>query len=280
MEYATRPRRALERIQGATISLVFVLAATLGGSMELGAQNPTISPVPSNFHGTWRKTSPGGNCGSLRDPFGGPREFCQFPVDQLEPLLNGRARAWIEFSDETLSPRWACVAAGIQTVLTDAGGYLWSISTRPDAVVQSFEQSNWVRYIWMDGRSHPPATDIFYHGHSIGRMEGDVLVVETTNFTFDPDGWDDQSHIATSHLKTLTERYIPTGPESVEIEFTVEDPVFLKAPFTWSHTYERTDTPFIGSWDCDPEVGLRELYQSIPSRYEDDTTPAKYLNNF
>ena len=102
------------------------------------------------------------------------------------------------------------------------------------------------------------------------------ICVETTNFTFDPDGWDDQSQIATSHLKKLTERYRPTGPDAIEIEFTVEDPVFLKAPFTWSHTFEKTDRPFIGSWDCDPDVALRELYLSVRSRYEDDTAPARY----
>ena len=261
----------------ATAILWLFLLSTAGVPMLAGAQAPTVSSVPLSFVGTWDKIpSTGDNCGSLRDPYGNPRQFCGMPFDELELLLNGRARAWLEFVDETLSPRWACAAAGIQTVLTDAGLYLFSISTRPDAVVQSHEQSNWVRYIWMDGRSHPPATDLFYHGHSIGRMDGDVLVVETANFTFDPDGWDDQTHMATSHLKKLTERYEIIGEDMLEIEMTVEDPVFLTAPFTYSQTYQRTDRQFIGSWDCDPEAGLRELYNTLPIRYPDDTTPARY----
>jgi hypothetical protein len=272
---------------------VFVAAITIAGSMELMAQGlpkegffpptPTITPVPRDFTGTWRGLNPrgsqegGGNCGSLKDHYGNPRELCEFPVDKLEPFMNGRLRAWIQFFDEPLSPRWDCVAAGIQTGLQE--GYLWEFSTTPDAVVQRWEQSNWVRYIWMDGRPHPPAQDVFYHGHSIGKMESpNVLVVDSTNFTFDPDGWDDHSHLATSTRKHLVERYIldPKDPDKMTVEFTVDDPIFLKSPFTWKHFYNKTNRTFVSQWDCDPEAGHEELYRTIPQKYPDDTEFLKY----
>ena len=38
------------------------------------------------------------------------------------------------------------------------------------------------RTVYMDGRSHPDSSQRFDRGHSIGRWEGDTLVVDTANF--------------------------------------------------------------------------------------------------
>jgi hypothetical protein len=209
----------------------------------------------------------GGNCGSLKDERGNPRGTCQFPVDKLEPLLNERAKAWINFFDEPLSPRWTCMAANLTTALGEA--YIWRFDFSSDAVLQHFEQSNWTRHIYVDGRPHPPMEQAFYHGHALGKMDGDVFVVETTNFTFDPDGFDDQSHIATSHLKRQIERYNVKG-DIVEIAITIDDPLFLKKPYTWVQTSKRTDREATGEWFCDPEVGLHHLYSTAGQKYKDD----------
>ena len=101
-------------------------------------------------------------------------------------------------------------------------------------------------------------------------------MVETTNFGFDPDGMDDQSHIATSHLKKQTERYKLLDPKTLEVEITVEDPIFFNAPFTWKVKAKKSDMPFTGEWFCDPEVGLHHLYSTAPQRYKDDKMFAKY----
>ncbi len=285
-------RSAAPLVSGRQVAIgIAVLMIGLGVSLgDLAAQDstengfpetPRSNPLPRAFMATWADPmfggeGAGGNCGSLIDEYGNPRGTCQFPVDQLEPLLNGRARAWIEFFDEPISPRWACVAANITTLLGEP--YLWDFSVRPDVVLQHFEQSNWVREIYVDGRPHPPADEVFYHGHSIGRMDGSTFVVESTNFMFDPDGFDDQSHIATSHLKTLTERYSVTGPNTMEVEITVEDPVFLTGPFTWTNMFATPDRGYTGEWDCDPEVGLRHLYSTVPQRYPDDANFDQFSN--
>ena len=276
---------ACSRIAGAALLIVLVAgvqnAAAQGKGEELFPKPPTVSAVPLEFTGTWRGDNPrgstefGGNCGSLKDHYGNPRELCEFPVDKLEPFMNGRMRAWIAFFDETLSPRWTCVAAGIQTGLQE--GYLWEFSANPDALLQRWEQSNWIRPIYMDGRPHPPAMISQYHGHSIGKVVSPKeIVVHTSNFTFDADGWDDHSHLATSHRKQLTERYLLQDNETLIIEFTVDDPIFLKSPFTWRKRYRRTQEQFVSKWDCDPDVSLQELYTTIPQKYPDDTEFAKW----
>ena len=248
---------------------------------------PTISEIPFSFVGTWDWRTPRQSCGTRTDSYGDPlvfgggqgqagRPICQWPTDELEALLNGRGRAWLEFSggDEALSPKWTCGAASLGTVLTE--GYLRTFSTRPDALVMHYEQSNWWRWVWTDGRKHPPATESFSHRHSLGWMDGDTLVVETTNFTWDPDGYDDQSHIARSHMARYTERYTLTGIDTMELEITVEDPLFLTAPFVFTGMLEKTDQEPINAWDCDPETGLKELYQTSNNPYSDDPTPDLY----
>ena len=236
----------------------------------------TYFEYPRELLGNWIDADGfgGGNCGSLKDERGNPRGTCQFPVDKLEPLLNGRARAWIAFFDEPLSTRWSCTTSSISTLLGEA--YMFRFEFRADVVQQHFEQSSWTRNIYIDGRPHPPAEQLFQHGHSLGKMDGDVFVVETTNFTFDPDGFDDQSHIATSHLKRQIERYKALPDGNLEIEITIEDPLFLKAPFTWVQLHERPKRDWTGEWFCDPEVGFHHLYSTSPQRYPDDLMFEKY----
>jgi hypothetical protein len=190
------------------------------------------------------------------------------PVDGLEKLMNERARAWINFFDEPLSPKWSCVSGNILTELNDI--YMWNFSANDDAILQHFEQSNWRRPIWIDGRPHPPATQVFYHGHSIGWIDGEDLMVETMNFHFDVDGIDDHSHIATSHMKKQTERYKLLGSDKMDVIITIEDPVFFTAPFTWTVHSSKSTMPFTGEWFCDPDVGLHHLYSTSQQRYKDD----------
>jgi hypothetical protein len=125
-----------------------------------------------------------------------------------------------------------------------------------------------IEFLWTDGRGHPPPTDLFYHGHSTDRFEGDAFVVETTNFTFDPDGMDDHARIATSVRKTLIERYELTAPDQLLLTLMLDDPVFLDRPVTWTHTYRRSSEPFIGVWECDPAVGRGEVERTTISKYD------------
>jgi hypothetical protein len=267
--------------------LVVVSGATALAQIHDLSRIPTISPVPNDFVGNWDWTTPRQSCGTSRDSYGQPVTFdgkddgrvvCQWPIDRLEKVLNGRGRAWRTFTlngaDDAISPRWTCVAAGLGTVLTE--GYPRAFYKNADAVMMHFDQSNWIRMVYTDGRKHPPATEAFYHGHALGWMEGKTFVVETTNLTWDPDGYDDHSHIARSHMARFTERYTLKDKETMELSITVDDPLFLKEPFTFVGTLKKTKEPLLAIWDCDPEVAVKELYQTLKNPYPDDTTPAKF----
>ena len=78
------------------------------------------------------------------------------------------------------------------------------------------------------GGTHPPSSVRRYMGDSIGRWEGETLVVETTNFT-DREAF----RGATENLKVI-ERFTRVGPATINYRFTIEDP----AAFTQSWSGE------------------------------------------
>ena len=217
-----------------------------------------------DLSGNWRLVLGRYSCGEWNvDQYGQQRDGCAVNVDEMP--LNARARAWAQFFDEATSSMWDCAPASLPSLLGDPLPI--SISQRPDRIVIHYEHDETTRTIWMDGRRHPPPNELFYFGHSIGRYEGDTLVVETANFTWDPDGLDDHGHLASSTRKRLTERYTRTGSESIQMEVTVEDSLFLSEPYTWVRELRPSGPP--GVWgECDPEQSRRQL-DGLPSKYDE-----------
>ena len=80
-----------------------------------------------------------------------------------------------------------------------------TITVQKDRVIMNVDWMDTVRTIWLDGRAHPPASQTFLHGHSVGRWEGDTLVVETTNFSDHAMGT--STSIPASSQKKMIERF-------------------------------------------------------------------------
>jgi hypothetical protein len=259
------------------IRLAACLAIAMATASAANAQSipefPARQPIPEaarGFIGTWLRYPPGannperGNCGKLVDQNGQPRRGCALPVDQLP--LSSRAWAWVEYFDELQAPVYECAAHTVPTLLGDVRPF--HITMEMDSVLVNYEMGNTFRRIWTDGRGHPPPYQLFYQGHAIGRWEGNQLLVETTNFTFDPDGMDDHAHLPTSVRKRVIERYTLNNPNEMKIEITLEDPLFLTRPFTWSHVWRRTMSRPLDGWaECDPDVTRREIELTVPEKY-------------
>ena len=86
------------------------------------------------------------------------------------------------------------------------------------------------RTIYTDGRTHPTKLEPSYYGHSIGRWEGDTLVVDTVGFN--ERFWFDRSGLPhTNQLHTL-ERFTRIDLDTLRYELTIDDPGAYTAPFT------------------------------------------------
>ena len=102
----------------------------------------------------------------------------------------------------------------------------------PAEVVMIYEASGTtVREIFLDGRPLPPAdAQPWWNGYSVGRWEGDTLVVETVGFV--DEGWLDVRGSPLTSAGKLIERYRRPTYGSLEIEVTIDDPKAYTKPFT------------------------------------------------
>jgi hypothetical protein len=90
------------------------------------------------------------------------------------------------------------------------------------------------RIIPTDGRSHSkdPWT---WNGDSVGRWEGDTLVVDVIGFN--DKSWLDSSGYPHGEQLHLIERFRKTNPTTLHYEVTIEDSEYYLKPWTTSWTY-------------------------------------------
>jgi hypothetical protein len=83
------------------------------------------------------------------------------------------------------------------------------------------------RQVFLDGRKHPANPDPSWVGHSIGKWEGDTLVIDSIGFN--DRGWMD-IYPRTEKLH-IVERYRRVDIGHMEVQVTVEDPGIFSGPW-------------------------------------------------
>lgn len=120
-----------------------------------------------------------------------------------------------------------------------------------DEVVIVRENPGLGRNIYMDGRSHPDLTRFqpTATGHSIGRYEGDTLVIDTIGLTEGPVPAGGYRRPETR----VIERYrLSADGRQLVMQYTFEDPVIYERPHTFELVAERGDpAQFAFEWWCD-----------------------------
>ncbi len=105
------------------------------------------------------------------------------------------------------------------------------------AITSEWQAEN--RRIWMDLKEHPPEDELdpSFAGHSIGRWEGDTLVVETVGIREDVPL--DFAFLPHSPKLKVTERFTEISPGVLVDEITVDDPELFAdgRKWTYKHTY-------------------------------------------
>jgi hypothetical protein len=127
-----------------------------------------------------------------------------------------------------------CITRGlIGSMLPVIYGNSLDIVQAPDTVVIRNEMIHENRIIPLEGRPRPAAAIRHYMGASRGRWEGNVLVVETTNFTGRTQiGVNGNGNPHTESL-TIAERFIPVDGRTLRWEVTVTDPSTWTRPWTF-----------------------------------------------
>lgn len=99
------------------------------------------------------------------------------------------------------------------------------------------------RTIYMDGRPHPKNPVPDFYGHSIGKWEGDTLVVDSRGFN--EDFWLDRLGLPHTDKLHLIERFTRTDSKTIQYQVTVDDPGAYTS--VWSGG-------FLMGWDPEEEL--------------------------
>src|SRR5438093_8953960 len=159
-------------------------------------------------------------------------------------------------SYEYMSLWGRCITRGVPGGMFPAGyNNAYQIVQIPGYVVILYEMIHETRMIPLDGRPHLPSSVGLWNGDSVGRWEGNTLVVDTTNFN--GKGWVATS-ASTGRIKGipqstalhLLERFTRVGADTINYEVTINDPNVYTKPWTVAVPLNRDPTYVIYEYAC------------------------------
>ena len=138
-----------------------------------------------------------------------------------------------ESGRDELDPTYNCFPPGIPRIYSTPRPF--EIHQVPGVVLQLFEWDHWVRRIYTDGRKHPEGYPITWMGHSIGKWDGDTLVVDTIGIN--DRSWLDSLGHPLSDALHVVERFRRVNRDTLEIDFLFDDPKTYTKPWTGKKVY-------------------------------------------
>jgi hypothetical protein len=139
---------------------------------------------------------------------------------QTLKIRNENRDNWID-----RDPELKCYLPGIPRAMYMP--YPFQIVQSPTKVHMACEFTSTGRTIHLDKVEGPP--DLTYMGHSVGRWDGDSLVVDVTEFN--GKNWFDRAGNYHSEALHVTERFTPISKDAIQYEATMEDPNVFTRPW-------------------------------------------------
>ena len=268
MEYRFRGSTVATALAAATVGAVISVAVT--GTAGQG-QAPRSAETPAgrpNFNGVWQANNEAhwdleaheARAGMVMQQGVYPYEFSTVPAAPVVALgaaagvpgslgvVGGGGR--IPYRPDALrikqensanwidrDPELKCYLPGIPGAMYMP--YPFQIVQGTDKIQMTFGFSNAARVIHLNDVTGPP--DYTYMGHSVGRWEGDTLVVEVTEFNGRT--WFDRAGNFHSTALHLTERFSPMTPDAIWYEVTITDPETFTEPWTMAMALYRRLEP-------------------------------------
>ena len=223
-----------------TAGAVIVLACAVGLVAGVDAQGtPNAAPATlPDFTGSWERVGPGAQGGGQGTDPRTPPPVPQPPLkaEFLKPW-QARQQAAREATakGQPVGINWVnCLPDGMPGMMVGPFPFEFLQTRRQLTIIQeSFTQ---VRRILLDRPQKPlDEVDPTFYGHSVGRWEGDTLVVDTI-------GIKEQvryQNVPHSAQMRITERIRLVSPDVLWDEITVTDPVTLEKPWTFTFAYRR-----------------------------------------
>ena len=190
------------------------------------------------------------------EPMGSPRDL----DSEAEPVFTDKAAESVahqiglrdagsisyDYSAICIPPSSATMTTiGPQEILLDEKKITWLI-----------EATSGIRWIWMDGREHPPIDELRLtaNGHAIGRWDGDVLVIDSVGFSDKAMVYMNMpgnvSIYPSPEMRFVERLRLVEDGQAIISERTLYDPVNLKEPWKTTVRYERREDWELGETIC------------------------------
>ena len=193
-------------------SLYLLSCALIGGALPALAQSKT-----PDLSGMWDGAHPTGDIARAL-PKGEKIPFTPLGLEKYKNV------------DMATNPNGQCLPPGPSRSVT--GPSPFQIVQSPDIVAILFENHFDFRMIYINGKHPADVADYpTFMGHSIGKWEGDTLVVDTVGMN--DRTWLDSNGLQHSEKLHLTEKFSKKGNDTIHYAVTYEDPVYFTKPWTF-----------------------------------------------
>jgi hypothetical protein len=229
------------RARSATTAIVLASALSgLTGAIALAQKFTTKAPTAADwaalarlpdFTGVWEISRGGAGAAASRP--------------SLTPAYEAKRKAYLAAPPED-SETANCLPPGMPGIMGQP--YPMEFLLTPGKVTIVIEAYTQVRHIYTDGRPLPADPDLEFFGTSVGRWEGDTLVVETIGFS--PLTQIERGVPHSGKMK-IVERFRLTDADTMSIQTTITDPEVLAAPYTSNRNLSRHRNWTIAEYICE-----------------------------
>jgi hypothetical protein len=183
------------------------------GKPNLTASTPRTAEANPDLSGLWT------------GPTGAPRPA----RDDVQPWVNEAAGRHAEdfYKDR---PMFRCLPSGPATFSQSPGGGVWKRIVQTSNLIVILNDDLTYRQIFMDGRTLEANPIPSWMGHSVGRWEGDTLVVDS--FGFNDKTWLNERGLQHTEALRMTERYTRQDVGHLKIDVSFADPGAYHRPLS------------------------------------------------
>lgn len=194
------------------------------GTPNLSAPAPRTSDGKIDLSGVWdaveHPDDPAGGIEGIRSPkymvdvmrdFKGAVPFQPWAAELFKQRQANKMRD---------NPMIRCLPAGVPRL--SAYSHPYKIVQTADLIAILYESQTLFRQVFLDGRAHPADPEPAWLGYSVGKWEGDTLIVETIGFN-DKTWLDGLGHPHSEAMK-VTERFRRRDVGHMDIEIVIDDP--------------------------------------------------------
>jgi hypothetical protein len=224
LRVSVTPWLGIARLLLASFACVSMMAAAPAAQQKVN---------PRDLTGIWLRSGGDRSISPKAPPLtaeGEARMAKNIPVRSRNPRTPSAANP-----AESNDPAFACNPKGFPRILVDiAHDFHEMIDTRNGRLLQLWQEERRPREIWLDGRPVPSGENLdnlgpSWYGHSVGRWEGNTLVVTTVGL--DDRAWIDVFGYPKSAEARIEERYRRVDADTMEVRLTLFDPKYYTQPW-------------------------------------------------